>query len=134
MTTMTDTRAALDAAIRDLTDQIGCAPHHRDTLVATLDNRIAAHVTAEVARQTVTRRRRRSGDPSPGTRRGVWAERYASAGFKALGVGDWWRTYPPEHFVPSWKCTPFSHADKVWWKALPETVRYRFTVYGGPWI
>lgn len=57
MTTMTDTRAALDAAIRDLTDQIGCAPHHRDTLVATLDNRIAAHVTAEVARQTVTIRR-----------------------------------------------------------------------------
>lgn len=61
-------------------------------------------------------------------------ERYTRTGFKALGVGDWWRTYQPEHFVPSWKCTPFSRADKVWWKALPETIRYRFTVYGGPWV
>lgn len=64
---------------------------------------------------------------------GYLVERYASAGFKALGVGGWWRTYQPEHFVPSWKCVTFSRADEAWWRALPEVIRYQFTVYGGPW-
>lgn len=61
-------------------------------------------------------------------------ERYACAGFKTLGVGEWWRTYRSEHLVPSWKCVPFSRVDTAWWRALPETIRYRFTVYGGPWV
>jgi len=65
---------------------------------------------------------------------GYLAERYASVGFKTLGGGDWWRTYQSEHLVPSWRCTSFSRADEVWWRALPEMIRYRFTVYGGPWI
>jgi len=60
-------------------------------------------------------------------------ERYANAGFRGIGHGGWWRTYRSEHLVPSWRCASFSDADEAWWRALPETIRHRFTVYGGPW-
>lgn len=60
----------------------------------------------------------------------VLVQMYGQPGNKALGAGDWWRTFTVEHFeTEAWRLKDrLSKADVQWWRSLPWQIQSRLTV------